>query len=169
MLVWRLNLAWKSGYPNQCLRLGDDAKTNRTLRARFRESAIYSSPLSARAKTMPSLCTLPYTSFETPAVEATMNNPRARAELSHSSHPCYRLFYLSHDASTDCYSVAPHASTSAFPKLESVTGLNARDASLFRLLPTNAFACCKVVAKSLSTGTAFWRLLASPLSFARRR
>jgi hypothetical protein len=47
--VWRLNLAWKSGHPNQCLRLGDDAKTNRTLRARFRESASYSSPLSACA------------------------------------------------------------------------------------------------------------------------
>jgi hypothetical protein len=26
MLVRRLNLAWKSGHPNQCLRLGDDAK-----------------------------------------------------------------------------------------------------------------------------------------------
>ena len=51
MLVWRLNLAWKSGHPNQCLRLGDDAKTNRTLRARFRESASYSDPLSVRAKT----------------------------------------------------------------------------------------------------------------------
>ena len=49
MLVWRLNLAWKSGHPNQCLRLGDDAKTDRTLRARFRESASYSSPLSAAA------------------------------------------------------------------------------------------------------------------------
>ena len=59
MLVWRLNLAWKSGHPNQCLRLGDDAKTNRTLRARFRESASYSSPLSVRAKTLLSLCTLP--------------------------------------------------------------------------------------------------------------
>src|SRR5439155_14226776 len=46
MLVWRLNLEWKSGHPNQCLRLGDDAKTDRTLRARFRESASYSSPLS---------------------------------------------------------------------------------------------------------------------------
>jgi hypothetical protein len=52
MLVWRLNLAWKSGHPNQCLRLGDDAKTNRTLRACFRESASYSSSLSARAKTL---------------------------------------------------------------------------------------------------------------------
>ena len=50
MLVWRLNLAWKSGHPNQCLRLGDDAKTDRTLRARFRESASYGSPLSVRAK-----------------------------------------------------------------------------------------------------------------------
>ena len=60
MQVWRLNLAWKSGHPNQCLRLGDDAKTDRTLRARFRESASYSSRLSVRAKT-PSLCTLPST------------------------------------------------------------------------------------------------------------
>jgi hypothetical protein len=49
--VWRLNLAWKSGHPNQCLRLGDDAKPDRTLRARFPESASYSSPLSVRAKT----------------------------------------------------------------------------------------------------------------------
>jgi hypothetical protein len=39
MLVWRLNLAWKSSHPNQCLRLGDDAKADRTLGARFRESA----------------------------------------------------------------------------------------------------------------------------------
>ena len=61
MLVWRLNLAWKSGHPNQCLRLGDDAKTDRTLRARFRESASYSSALSVRAKTLLSLCTLPST------------------------------------------------------------------------------------------------------------
>ena len=30
---------WKSGHPNQCLRLGDNAKTDRTLRAGFRESA----------------------------------------------------------------------------------------------------------------------------------
>jgi hypothetical protein len=58
--VWRLNLAWKSGHPNQCLRLGDDAKTNRTLCARFRESTSSSSPLSASAKTMLSLCTLPW-------------------------------------------------------------------------------------------------------------
>jgi hypothetical protein len=36
MLVWRLNLEWKSGHPNQCLRLGNDVKTDRTLRARFR-------------------------------------------------------------------------------------------------------------------------------------
>jgi hypothetical protein len=50
MLVWRLNLAWKSGHPNQCLRLGDDAKTDRTLRARFCERASYGSPLSVRAK-----------------------------------------------------------------------------------------------------------------------
>jgi hypothetical protein len=46
MLVWRLNLAWKSGDPNQCLRLGNDAKTDRALRARFRESASYGSALS---------------------------------------------------------------------------------------------------------------------------
>jgi len=52
MLVWRLNLAWTSGHPNQCLRLGDDAKTDRTLRARFRESASYGSALSVRAKTL---------------------------------------------------------------------------------------------------------------------
>jgi hypothetical protein len=52
MLVWRLNLAWKSGHPNQCLRLGDNAKTDRTLRARFRESASYSSALIVRAKTL---------------------------------------------------------------------------------------------------------------------
>jgi hypothetical protein len=52
MLVWRLNLAWKSGHPNQCLRLGDDAKTDRTLRARFRESASYGSALSVRTKPM---------------------------------------------------------------------------------------------------------------------
>jgi hypothetical protein len=63
MLVWRLNLAWKSGHPNQCLRLGDDAKTGRTLRARFHESASYSSPLSVRPKTPLSLCTLPYARF----------------------------------------------------------------------------------------------------------
>src|SRR6266536_283599 len=50
MLVRRLNLAWKSGHPNQCLRLGYDAKTDRTLRARFRESASYSSPLSVSSK-----------------------------------------------------------------------------------------------------------------------
>ncbi len=78
MLVWRLNLAWKSGHPNQCLRLGDDAKTNRTIRARFHESASYSSPLSARAKTVLSLCTLPYTSFDALVAEATINRPRAR-------------------------------------------------------------------------------------------
>jgi len=54
MLVWRLNLAWKSGDPHQCLRLGYDAKTDRTLGARFRESASYGSPLSVRAKTLPS-------------------------------------------------------------------------------------------------------------------
>src|SRR5262245_57732317 len=36
MLVWRLNLAWKIGHTNQCLRLGDDAKTDRTFRARLR-------------------------------------------------------------------------------------------------------------------------------------
>jgi len=46
MLVWRLNPAWKSGDPNQCVRLGDNAKTDRTLRARFRESASYSSALN---------------------------------------------------------------------------------------------------------------------------
>jgi len=51
MLVWRLDLAWKSGHPNQCLRLGDNTKTDRTLRARFCESASYSGPLSIRAKT----------------------------------------------------------------------------------------------------------------------
>jgi hypothetical protein len=45
MLVWRLNLAWKGRDPNQCLRLGDDAKTDRTLGARFRESASHGSPL----------------------------------------------------------------------------------------------------------------------------
>src|SRR5262249_15875628 len=104
MLVWRLNLAWKSGHSNQCLRLGDDAKTNRALRACFRESASYSSPLSARARTMLSLCTLSPT-----------------------------------PASTDLQSVAPHASTSAFPKLESATRLNARDASVFRLFPNKLF------------------------------
>jgi hypothetical protein len=82
MLVWRLNLAWKSGHPNQCLRLGDDAKTNRTLRARFRESASYSSPLSACAKTMLSLCALPYTSFDALVAEATINSPRARETVS---------------------------------------------------------------------------------------
>src|SRR5215510_1652929 len=49
MLVWRLNLAWKSGHPNQCLRLGDDAKTDRTLGARFREGASHSNPLSEGA------------------------------------------------------------------------------------------------------------------------
>lgn len=46
MLVWRLNLAWKSGDPNQCLRLGDDAKADRALGARFRESASHGSALS---------------------------------------------------------------------------------------------------------------------------
>jgi len=45
MLVWRFNLAWKSGDPNQCLRLGDDAKTDRALRARFRGSASYGNAL----------------------------------------------------------------------------------------------------------------------------
>ena len=45
MLVRRINLAWKSGHPNQCLRLGDNAKTDRTLRTRFRESASYGSAL----------------------------------------------------------------------------------------------------------------------------
>src|SRR4030095_1956943 len=49
MLVWRLNLAWKSGHPNQCLRLGDHAKTDRTLRACFREGASHSNPLSEGA------------------------------------------------------------------------------------------------------------------------
>ena len=48
MLVWRLNLAWKSGDPNQCLRLGNNAKTDRTLRERFRESASYGSAVMAR-------------------------------------------------------------------------------------------------------------------------
>jgi len=47
MLVWRLNLAWKSGHPNQCLRLGDDAKRDRTLGARFRKCASYGRALSA--------------------------------------------------------------------------------------------------------------------------
>ena len=46
MLVWRLNLAWKGGDPNQCLRLGNDPNTDRTLRARFRESASYGSALN---------------------------------------------------------------------------------------------------------------------------
>ena len=46
MLVWRVNMAWKSGYPNQCLRLGYDAKRDRTLGARFRESASDGSPLT---------------------------------------------------------------------------------------------------------------------------
>jgi hypothetical protein len=46
MLVWWLNLAWKSGDPNQCLRLGDDAKTDRTLCARFRQSASFGSALN---------------------------------------------------------------------------------------------------------------------------
>src|SRR5439155_21729010 len=50
MLVRRLNLAWKSGHPNQRLRLGYDAKTDRTLRARFRESGSYRSPLSVSSK-----------------------------------------------------------------------------------------------------------------------
>jgi hypothetical protein len=57
MLVRRLNLAWKSGHPNQCLRLRDNAKTDRTLRARFRESASYGNALIERAKTLLSLCT----------------------------------------------------------------------------------------------------------------
>jgi len=51
MLVWRLNLAWKRGHPNQCLRLGDDAKTDRTLGARFRESASYGNELSVSSRT----------------------------------------------------------------------------------------------------------------------
>src|ERR1044071_3802285 len=42
MLVWRLNLAGKSGDSNQCLRLGDDAKGDRTFRVRFLESPSYS-------------------------------------------------------------------------------------------------------------------------------
>jgi len=42
-------MAWKSGYPNQCLRLGYDAKRDRTLGARFRESASYGSPLTVIA------------------------------------------------------------------------------------------------------------------------
>jgi hypothetical protein len=82
MLVWRLNLAWKSSHPNQCLRLGDDAKRDRTLGARFRESASYSSPLSARAQTMLSLCALPYTSLDALVAEATINSPRARGTVS---------------------------------------------------------------------------------------
>src|SRR5215472_16139692 len=48
MLVRRLNLARKSGDPNQCLRLGHDAKTDRTFRARFRDSASCSSALTVR-------------------------------------------------------------------------------------------------------------------------
>jgi len=52
MLVWRLNLAWKSGYPNQCLRLGYDAKRDRTLGARFRESASYGNPLTVIASSV---------------------------------------------------------------------------------------------------------------------
>ena len=47
MLVWRLNLEWKSGHPDQCLRLGNHAKTDRALRVRFRESASYGSALRA--------------------------------------------------------------------------------------------------------------------------
>jgi hypothetical protein len=46
MLVWRLNLAWKSGNPNQYLRLGNDAKTDRTFRACFRQGASYGNPLN---------------------------------------------------------------------------------------------------------------------------
>jgi len=56
--VWRLNLAWKSGHPNQCLRLGDDAKTDRTVRARFREGASYSNPLNIQSKRLLSCCIL---------------------------------------------------------------------------------------------------------------
>jgi hypothetical protein len=41
MLVWRLNLAWTSRDPNQRVRLGDHDKTDRTFRARFRDSASY--------------------------------------------------------------------------------------------------------------------------------
>src|SRR5438477_6491888 len=52
MLVWRLDLAWKSGHPNQCLRLGYDTKTDRTLGARFRESASYGSALSVIASSV---------------------------------------------------------------------------------------------------------------------
>ena len=52
MLVWRVNMAWKSGYPNQCLRLGYDAKRDRTLGARFRESASYGSPLTVIASSV---------------------------------------------------------------------------------------------------------------------
>jgi hypothetical protein len=61
MLVRRLNLAWKSGHPNQCLRLGDNAKTNRSLRARFRESASYGSALIVgRCSCFYSVCFCPF-------------------------------------------------------------------------------------------------------------
>jgi len=39
MLVRRLNLAWKSGRPNQRLRLGNDVERDRTFGERFRKSA----------------------------------------------------------------------------------------------------------------------------------
>jgi hypothetical protein len=59
MLVWRLNLAWKSSNPNQYLRLDNDAKTDRTLRACFREGASYSNPLNIHGKKLLSCCMLP--------------------------------------------------------------------------------------------------------------
>src|SRR5262245_13050810 len=51
MLVWRLNLAWTSGDPNQCLRLGDHVKRDRTLGARFRERASCGSALTVSTRT----------------------------------------------------------------------------------------------------------------------
>ena len=41
---------WKSGNPNQCLRLGYDPKTDRTFRARFRERASHGRALSISKK-----------------------------------------------------------------------------------------------------------------------
>jgi hypothetical protein len=80
MLVWRLNLAWKSGNPNQYLRLGNDAKTDRTFRACFREGASYSNPLNIHRHVAH-----PIRSIETHSLPALTR-----------SYPRHFTFYVAH-------------------------------------------------------------------------
>src|SRR5262245_47506745 len=89
MLVWRLNLAWKSGHPNQCLRLGDDAKTDRTLRARFRESASRSR-LRFFVVAAGADCGLRHVAAGVSPVRSCSRFPMGSARVAHSPSPTLR-------------------------------------------------------------------------------